>query len=247
MWIGIISLFPKMFCALTEYGVTSRAIKNQLLQVQYWSPRDFACDRYRTVDDRPYGGGPGMLMMVEPLRKAIHAAKEVAGKSTKVIYLSPQGYKLTQQYLYQLIKNEVFILVCGRYEGIDERVICTEINEELSIGDFILSGGEIPAMVLIDAVSRFIPGVLNDSSSLEEESFAHGLLDYPHFTRPAVLEDMAVPQVLLSGHHENIRRWRLKQSLGRTWIKRPDLLKKITLNEEQEKLLDQFQKEYYFK
>ncbi|MCG8710915.1 tRNA (guanosine(37)-N1)-methyltransferase TrmD [Brenneria sp. 4F2] len=244
MWIGVISLFPEMFRAITDYGVTGRAVKNGLLNVQYWSPRDFTYDRHRTVDDRPYGGGPGMLMMVQPLRDAIHAAKEAAGEGAKVIYLSPQGRKLDQDGVRQLATNQKMILVCGRYEGIDERVIKTEIDEEWSIGDYVLSGGELPAMTLIDSVSRFIPGVLGHQASAEEDSFADGLLDCPHFTRPEVLAGMDVPPVLLSGNHAEIRRWRLKQSLGRTWLRRPELLKSLALTDEQATLLSEFQKEY---
>ncbi|QTF07399.1 tRNA (guanosine(37)-N1)-methyltransferase TrmD [Brenneria izadpanahii] len=244
MWIGVISLFPEMFRAITDYGVTGRAVKNGLLSVQYWSPRDFTYDRHRTVDDRPYGGGPGMLMMVQPLRDAIQAAKAAAGEDAKVIYLSPQGRKLDQEGVRQLATNQKMILVCGRYEGIDERVIKTEIDEEWSIGDYVLSGGELPAMTLIDSVSRFIPGVLGHQASAEEDSFAEGLLDCPHFTRPEVLAGMDVPPVLLSGNHAEIRRWRLKQSLGRTWLRRPELLKSLALTDEQAKLLAEFQQEY---
>lgn len=247
MWIGVISLFPEMFRAITDYGVTGRAVKNGLLNVQYWSPRDFTYDRHRTVDDRPYGGGPGMLMMVQPLRDAIHAAKAAAGEGARVIYLSPQGRKLDQQGVRQLATNQKMILVCGRYEGIDERVIKTEIDEEWSIGDYVLSGGELPAMTLIDSVARFIPGVLGHQASAEEDSFADGLLDCPHFTRPEVLESMEVPAVLLSGNHAEIRRWRLKQSLGRTWLRRPELLKSLALTDEQTRLLAEFQREYQSK
>ncbi len=244
MWIGVISLFPEMFRAVVDYGVTGRAVKNGLLNVQCWNPRDFTYDRHRTVDDRPYGGGPGMLMMVQPLRDAIHEAKAAAGDGVRVIYLSPQGRKLDQQGVRQLATHQKLILVCGRYEGIDERVIRTEIDEEWSIGDYVLSGGELPAMVLIDSVSRFIPGVLGHESSAEEDSFADGLLDCPHFTRPEVLEGMEVPPVLLSGNHAEIRRWRLKQSLGRTWLRRPELLKSLALTDEQTALLAEFQREH---
>ncbi|HBZ7967836.1 TPA: tRNA (guanosine(37)-N1)-methyltransferase TrmD, partial [Klebsiella pneumoniae] len=216
MWIGVISLFPEMFLSITGHGVTGRAVKNGLISVDCWNPRDFTYDRHHTVDDRPYGGGPGMLMMVEPLRKAIHAAKAAAGDNAKVIYLSPQGRKLDQQGVCELAANEKLILVCGRYEGVDERVIQTEIDEEWSVGDYVLSGGELPAMVLIDAVSRFVPGVLGHQASAKEDSFADGLLDHPHYTRPEVLDGMCVPPVLLSGNHAEIDRWRMKQSLGRT-------------------------------
>ncbi|MGK2888093.1 MAG: tRNA (guanosine(37)-N1)-methyltransferase TrmD [Candidatus Malihini olakiniferum] len=244
MWIGVVSLFPEMFRAVVDYGVTGRAVKNGLLNVQYWNPRNFTYDRHRTVDDRPYGGGPGMLMMVYPLRDAIHEAKAAAGDGVRVIYLSPQGRKLDQQGVRQLATYQKLILVCGRYEGIDDRVIRTEIDEEWSIGDYVLSGGELPAMVLIDSVSRFIPGVLGHESSAEEDSFADGLLDCSHFTRPEVMQGMEVPPVLLSGNHAEIRRWRLKQSLGRTWLRRPELLKNLALTDEQTALLAEFQREH---
>ncbi|MCD1127083.1 tRNA (guanosine(37)-N1)-methyltransferase TrmD [Limnobaculum zhutongyuii] len=244
MWIGVISLFPEMFRAITDYGVTGRAVKNGLLSVTCWSPRDFTHDRHRTVDDRPYGGGPGMLMMVQPLRDAIHTAKAAAGEGAKVIYLSPQGRKLDQQGVCELATNQKLILICGRYEGVDERVIQTEVDEEWSIGDYVLSGGELPAMTLIDSVSRFIPGVLGHQMSAEEDSFADGLLDCPHYTRPEVLDGMEVPAVLLSGNHEHIRLWRMKQSLGRTWLRRPELLKSLALTDEQAMLLKQFQQEH---
>ncbi|MGL9733950.1 MAG: tRNA (guanosine(37)-N1)-methyltransferase TrmD [Symbiopectobacterium sp.] len=246
MWIVVISLFPEMFRAVVDYGVTGRAVKNGLLTVMCWNPRDFTYDRHRNVDDRPYGGGPGMLMMVQPLRDAIHEAKAAVGDGVRVIYLSPQGRKLDQEGLRQLATHQKLILVCGRYEGIDERVIRTEIDEEWSIGDYVLSGGELPAMVLIDSVSRFIPGVLGHESSAEEDSFADGLLDCPHFTRPEVLDGMEVPPMLLSGNHAEIRRWRLKQSLGRTWLRRPELLKSLVLTEEQTALLTDFQREHQF-
>ncbi|NIG62377.1 MAG: tRNA (guanosine(37)-N1)-methyltransferase TrmD [Serratia symbiotica] len=244
MFIIIISLFPEMFRAITDYGVTGRAVKSGLLSVQCWNLRDFTYDRHRTVDDRPYGGGPGMLMMVQPLREAIDAAKTASGKGAKVIYLSPQGRKLDQTGVCELAANQKMILVCGRYEGIDERVIQTEIDEEWSIGDYVLSGGELPAMTLIDSVARFIPGVLGHRASGEEDSFADGLLDCPHYTRPEVLVGMEVPPVLLSGNHVEIRRWRLKQSLGRTWLRRPDLLECLDLTDEQAMLLAEFQLEH---
>ncbi|NIH12003.1 MAG: tRNA (guanosine(37)-N1)-methyltransferase TrmD [Serratia symbiotica] len=244
MFIGIVSLFPEMFRAITDYGVTGRAVKSGLLSVQCWSPRDFTYDRHRTVDDRPYGGGPGMLMMVQPLREAIDAAKAAAGEGAKVIYLSPQGRKLDQTGVCELAANQKMILVCGRYEGIDERVIQTEIDEEWSIGDYVLSGGELPAMTLIDSVARFIPGVLGHQASAEKDSFADGLLDCPHYTRPEVLAGMEVPPVLLSGNHVEIRRWRLKQSLGRTWLRRPELLECLALTDEQAVLLAEFQLEH---
>ncbi|MFQ2527770.1 tRNA (guanosine(37)-N1)-methyltransferase TrmD [Aeromonas caviae] len=243
MWIGVISLFPEMFRAITEHGVTGRAVKSGLLQFECWNPRDFTHDKHRTVDDRPYGGGPGMLMMVQPLRDAIHAAKQAAGDGAKVIYLSPQGRKLTQAGVTELATNQKLILVAGRYEGIDERVIQTEVDEEWSIGDYVLSGGELPAMTLIDAVSRLVPGVLGDQASAEQDSFTDGLLDHPHYTRPEVLDGLTVPEALTSGNHEVIRRWRLKQSLGRTWQRRPELINNLALTDEQESLLAEYVRE----
>ncbi|MDP8033090.1 tRNA (guanosine(37)-N1)-methyltransferase TrmD [Pasteurella atlantica] len=249
MWIGIISLFPEMFQAITEYGVTGRAVKHNLLQIQCWNPRDFTFDKHNTVDDRPYGGGPGMLMMVQPLRDAIHAAKQAAlsedeNAEVKVIYLSPQGRKLDQQGVKTLATNQKMILVCGRYEGIDERLIQAEVDEEWSIGDYVLTGGELPAMTLIDAVARFVPGVLGKQASAEEDSFATGLLDCPHYTRPEVLDGKPVPDVLMSGHHENIRKWRLEQSLERTWLRRPELLDDLALTDEQATLLKKIKQRY---
>lgn len=243
MWIGVISLFPEMFRAITEHGVTGRAVKSGLLQIECWNPRDFTHDKHRTVDDRPYGGGPGMLMMVQPLRDAIHAAKQAAGDGAKVIYLSPQGRKLTQAGVTELATNQKLILVAGRYEGIDERVIQTEVDEEWSIGDYVLSGGELPAMTLIDAVSRLVPGVLGDQASAEQDSFTDGLLDHPHYTRPEVLDGLTVPEALTSGNHEVIRRWRLKQSLGRTWQRRQELINNLALTDEQESLLAEYVRE----
>ncbi|MCG9720068.1 tRNA (guanosine(37)-N1)-methyltransferase TrmD [Shewanella sp. Isolate7] len=240
MWLGVVTLFPEMFRAVTDFGVTGRAVSNGLLELQTWNPRDFTHDRHRTVDDRPYGGGPGMLMMVQPLRDAIHAAKAAAGDEAKVIYLSPQGRKLTQQGVEELAKSERLILVCGRYEGIDERIIQTEVDEEWSIGDYVLSGGELPAMTLIDSVSRLVPGVLGKQASAEQDSFSDGLLDCPHYTRPESLGGIDVPAVLLSGNHENIRRWRLQQSLGRTLLRRPELFENLALTDEQTKLLAEF-------
>ncbi|CZF83841.1 tRNA (guanosine(37)-N1)-methyltransferase TrmD [Grimontia kaedaensis] len=244
MWVGIISLFPEMFRAVTEFGVTGQAVKKGLLEVETWNPRDFTHDKHRTVDDRPYGGGPGMLMMVQPLRDAIHTAKKAADGKAKVIYLSPQGRKLDQAGVEELAQNEKLILICGRYEGVDERIIQTEVDEEWSIGDFVLSGGELPAMTLVDAVARFVPGVLGDFASAEEDSFANGLLDCPHYTRPEVLDGLEVPSVLKSGNHKDIRRWRLKESLGRTWLRRPELLENLALTDEQESLLAEFINEH---
>lgn len=240
MWLGVVTLFPEMFRAVTDFGVTGRAVNKGLLKLHTWNPRDFTHDKHNTVDDRPYGGGPGMLMMVQPLRDAIHAAKAAAGDSSKVIYLSPQGRKLTQQGVEELAKSDSLILVCGRYEGVDERIIQTEVDEEWSIGDYVLSGGELPAMALIDSVSRLVPGVLGKQASAEQDSFSDGLLDCPHYTRPETLDGLDVPAVLLSGNHEHIRRWRLQQSLGRTLLRRPELLENLALTDEQTKLLAQF-------
>ncbi len=243
MWFGVISLFPEMFKALTDFGVTSRAVKQGKVSVQCWNPRDFTHDNYQTVDDRPYGGGPGMLMKIQPLRDAIHAAKQAAGEGAKVIYLSPQGRKLDQKGVLELAQASKLILVAGRYEGIDERLIESEIDEEWSLGDFVLSGGELPAMTLMDALIRLVPGVLGHEESAQQDSFMAGLLDCPHYTRPEVYAGQAVPEVLLSGNHEKIRKWRLKQSLGRTWQRRPDLLDSLELTKEQQKLLTEYRRE----
>ncbi len=243
MWIGVVTLFPEMFEAITRHGVTGRAVRNGLLDVQCWNPREFTRDKHRTVDDRPYGGGPGMLMKVQPLRDAIQAAKQSAGDKVRVIYLSPQGRRLDHAGVKELAAAERLILVAGRYEGIDERLVDSEIDEEWSLGDFVLSGGELPAMVLIDAVSRLVPGVLGHQDSAAEDSFSDGLLDCPHYTRPEKLDDMSVPDVLLSGNHEAIRRWRLKQQLGRTWKRRPELLQDLELTKEQLTLLTEFIRE----
>ncbi|MGY0580863.1 MAG: tRNA (guanosine(37)-N1)-methyltransferase TrmD [Paraglaciecola chathamensis] len=242
-WFGVVSLFPEMFQTFTEQGVTGRAVKSGKLKVDFFNPRDFTHDKHRTVDDRPYGGGPGMLMMVQPLLDAIRAAKQAAEKKTKVIYLSPQGKTLTQRSVKQLSENESVILVAGRYEGIDERVIEAEIDEEWSVGDYILSGGELPAMILMDAVARLVPGVLGHAQSAEQDSFSDGLLDCPHYTRPENLNGQSVPSVLLSGDHQKIKQWREKQSLGRTWQRRPELLNDLALTEEQQRLLDEYQQE----
>lgn len=235
----VVTLFPEMFAAVTESGITRRALERGLWQLTSWNPRDWAENAYRRVDDRPFGGGPGMVMMAEPLEKAIGAAKSARGGG-RVICLSPQGRALTHGRVCELAATEGAILLCGRYEGIDERLIGRCVDEEISLGDFVLSGGEIAAMALIDACVRQLPGALNDDASVVEESFAAGLLDCPHYTRPEVYEGMAVPEVLLSGHHENIRRWRLKQALGRTWLRRPELLEGRNLSSEEARLLEEF-------
>lgn len=248
MWIGVVSLFPEMFDAISRYGVTGRAVTQGLLELEFWNPRDYATDRHRTVDDRPYGGGPGMLMKVETLRQAIHAARDKAeahaGRPAKVIYLSPQGRVLDQRGVQALVDAGPLVVVAGRYEGIDERVVEADIDEEWSIGDYVLSGGELPAMVLIDAAARLVPGVLGHRDSALEDSFNDGLLDCPHYTRPEEIDGRKVPDVLLSGHHGEIKRWRAKQSLGRTWLRRPDLLQDKALTREQRRLLDEFIAEY---
>ncbi|MFE8072635.1 tRNA (guanosine(37)-N1)-methyltransferase TrmD [Marinobacteraceae bacterium S3BR75-40.1] len=240
MWIGAVTLFPDMVQAVTEYGVVGRAVREGVLSVDYWNPRDFTHDRHRTVDDRPYGGGPGMLMKIQPLRDAIDAAKAAAGGPVHRVYLSPQGAPLTQDKVRELANRERLLLVAGRYEGVDERLIEREIDEEISLGDFVLSGGELAAMVVIDAVTRLLPGALGHDQSAEQDSFADGLLDCPHYTRPEQYEGQSVPPVLLGGNHAEIRRWRHKQALGRTWLRRPDLLEKRELSEEERTLLDEF-------
>ncbi|WP_286751212.1 tRNA (guanosine(37)-N1)-methyltransferase TrmD [Pseudomonas sp. UBA2522] len=238
--VDVITLFPEMFSAITEYGITSRAVKQGLLQVTCWNPRDYTTDRHHTVDDRPFGGGPGMVMKIKPLEDALVNARQATGAAAKVIYLSPQGRKLTQQAVKGLAEQESLILIAGRYEGIDERFIEAHVDEEWSIGDYVLSGGELPAMVLIDAVTRLLPGALGHVDSAEEDSFTDGLLDCPHYTRPEVYADQRVPDVLLSGNHAHIRRWRMKQSLGRTFERRADLLESRSLSGEEKKLLKEY-------
>jgi tRNA (guanine37-N1)-methyltransferase len=242
-WFGLVTLFPDMFTGFLEQGVVGRAVKKGIIKAEIFNPRNYALDKHRTVDDRPYGGGPGMLMMVQPLTDAINAAQESAGGDAKVIYLSPQGQTLNQQGVQRQVEHKKLILVAGRYEGVDERVIQTLVDEEISIGDFVLSGGELPAMVLMDALSRLLPGVLGYELSAQQDSFINGLLDCPHYIRPEVLNDLAVPPVLLSGNHKEITRWRLKQALGKTWQRRPDMLNNLALTEEQRDLLEEFQQE----
>ena len=243
MRIDVVTLFPQMLAPLAEGGITARALKRGLVALRMWNPRDYTQDRHRTVDDRPYGGGPGMVMMVTPLRDAIRAARAEA-PSSRVLYLSPQGRRLDQAGMHELAERCGVILVCGRYEGIDERLIESEIDEEWSIGDYVLSGGELAAMVLIDGVARLLPDALGDAQSAEQDSFADGLLDYPHYTRPEMVEGRPVPEVLLSGDHAAVRRWRHKQALGRTWLRRPDLLETLGLDAEQRLLLEEFIREH---
>jgi len=244
MRIDIVTIFPQMFEAVTRYGITSRALEQGLLQVELWDPRNYTSDNYRRVDDRPFGGGPGMVMMAEPLDAAIRAARAAAGTDSKVLYLSPQGRRLDHGAVNELAQRSGLILLAGRYEGVDERLLQDQVDEEWSIGDYVLSGGELPAMVLIDAVARQLPGVLGNEQSAQQDSFASGLLDCAHYTRPPEFDGRRVPEVLLSGDHERIRRWRLKQALGRTWLRRPDLLAAMELDQEQQHLLEEFRREH---
>jgi tRNA (guanine37-N1)-methyltransferase len=237
----VVTLFPEMFAAVAGSGITGRALEKGLWALTTWNPRDFTTDNYRTVDDRPYGGGPGMVMLAEPLERTLDAVKTAGGG--RVIYLSPQGRKLDHHRVMELAHEEALTLLCGRYEGVDERLLRRRVDEEVSIGDFVLSGGELAAMALMDAVVRQLPGAVGDSFSVTEESFADGLLDCPQYTRPEVYRGDRVPEVLLSGHHEKIRRWRLKQALGRTWVRRPDLLAVRKQNQEESSLLEEFQQE----
>jgi len=239
MWFGVISLFPDLFQAL-HLGITGRALKEQLIQLYISNPRDFSTDKHQSVDDRPYGGGPGMVMMAEPLQAAIRAAKQAAPKSPKVVYLSPQGKRFDQEAAAQFRSQSSIIFIAGRYEGIDERIIEQEVDEEWSIGDYILTGGELAAMVMIDAITRLVPGTVGDEDSVSQDSLTTGVLKYPQYTRPDVFNELAVPDVLLSGNHKLIERWRLQQSLGRTWLKRPDLLAKKQLTKEETRLLTEF-------
>jgi len=237
----VVTLFPEMLAAVTASGITARALQRGLWQVQAWNSRDFTTDAYRSVDDRPYGGGPGMVMLGEPLEKTLDAVRAAGGGA--VLYLSPQGRRLDHAKVVEVAGRKAVTLLCGRYEGVDERLLRRRVDEELSLGDFVLTGGELAAMALIDAVVRQLPGALGDEESAVEESFADGLLDCPQYTRPERFAGERVPEVLLSGHHEHIRRWRLKQSLGRTWLRRPDLIAARRLSEEETRLLDEFQRE----
>jgi len=237
----VVTLFPEMFAALTQSGIPRKALEAGLWRLQTWNPRDFTTDNYRTVDDRPYGGGPGMVMLAEPLEKALDAVRAAGGG--RVVYLSPQGARLDHAKVMELAGRSAVTLLCGRYEGVDERLVRRRVDEELSLGDFVLSGGEIAAMAAIDAVVRQLPGALGDEQSAAEESFAAGLLDCPQYTRPEVFAGEAVPAVLMSGHHEQIRRWRLKQSLGRTWLRRPELIAARALSAEEQSLLEEFRRE----
>ena len=237
MKIALITLFPNMVEAITEYGISGRAVKKGLVEIACFNPRDFTEDRHRTVDDRPYGGGPGMVMLIVPLRKAIAAAREWIDQHATVVYLSPQGSLLNQAAVNEFAEQQNLILIAGRYEGIDERLINLEVDEEWSIGDYVLSGGELPAMVFVDALIRQKPGALGHQDSASQDSFAKGLLDCPHYTRPEIYGEESVPSVLLSGDHEKIKRWRMQQSLLRTQLRRPDLLDGLALDQEQQAIL----------
>jgi tRNA (guanine37-N1)-methyltransferase len=245
--IDVVTLFAPMFEAVTGSGVTGRARERRLYELVLWNPRDFAANAYRSVDDRPYGGGPGMVMMAEPLEKALSAAAQRQKSSgvarPRVLHLSPQGRLLDHALVAELAKEEGLVMLAGRYEGVDERLVGRTIDDEISIGDYVLSGGELAAMVVIDCVVRQLPGALGDAESAGQDSFVNGLLDHPHYTRPEVYENEAVPPVLLSGNHADIARWRLKQALGRTWLRRPDLIEKRALSAEEARLLEEFRNE----
>ena len=244
MQIAVVSLFPEFVEQVGQFGVVGRARERDLLSLHMQNPRDFADDVHRTVDDRPYGGGPGMVLKYEPTAKAIHAARGQLPGGSPVVCLSPQGRKFDQAGAKRFAELPGMILLAGRYEGIDERLIDLEVDEELSLGDFVLSGGEIAAMAVIDAVVRLLPGVLGDDESAQQDSFMDGLLDHPHYTRPESIEGQGVPAVLLSGDHARIARWRYKQALGRSFVRRPDLVEKLDLSDEQQALLDEFLKEH---
>jgi tRNA (guanine37-N1)-methyltransferase len=243
MRFDVVTLFPEMVTAAASYGVTGRAMERHIVSLSVWNPRDYTHDKHRTVDDRPYGGGPGMVMKYQPLHDAVKSAKQAGSDAAKVVYLSPQGKPVTQALLSETCNFSQLILVAGRYEGVDERFVELDCDDEWSVGDYVISGGELAALIIIDAVTRLLPGVLGDEESAQQDSHMNGLLDYPHFTRPEQLEGRSVPDVLLSGNHADIDRWRMKQALGRTWQRRPDLLKKKNLSAEQEYLLQQFKSE----
>ncbi len=248
MRFDVVTIFPEMVLNSALNGVTGRAIEQGLVELSVWNPRNYALDRHKTVDDRPYGGGPGMVMKYQPLKDAVDDVRHTfKAERVKVVYLSPQGKPITQQLINDSVALEQLILVAGRYEGVDERFIQRECQEEWSLGDFVISGGELAALVVIDAVSRLVPGVLGDSESAKYDSHMQGLLDHPHYTRPEKLEFGHVPRVLLSGNHKEIERWRMKQSLGQTWQKRPDLLLEKALTEQQQALLEEFKIEMKYK
>jgi len=244
MRIDVVTLFPDFVRQCAAVGVVGRAQQRELLQVETWNPRDYTADIHRTVDGRSCGGGPGMVMLIEPLRRALKAMRDAAPEPAPVIYLSPQGARLTQSKVRALAKLPRIALLCGRYEGVDERLLAQEVDEELSIGDYVLSGGELGAAVVIDAVGRLQDGALNDAQSAEQDSFSDSLLDCPHYAKPVQDALGNVPEVLLSGDHAAIRRWRLKQQLGRTWLRRPDLLTQRELDAESRALLEEFRREH---
>ncbi len=243
MRIDVITLFPEMVEQVVKYGVVGRAADQSLINLECWNPRNYTLDKHRTVDDRPYGGGPGMLMKVQPLEETIQAVRE-KNPQAQLVYLSPQGKPVDQDMLAKQINTGSVIFLCGRYEGIDERLVQQEVDQEWSIGDYVISGGELAAMVCIDAMTRLLPGALGHKQSAQQDSFSDGLLDYPHYTRPEEYKGRKVPEVLMNGNHRHIEDWRERQSLGRTWQKRPDLLKLIVLDDRQQALLNDFKDEF---
>jgi tRNA (guanine37-N1)-methyltransferase len=247
MQFDVITIFPEMFDAITRHGITRRALEEGRFGFATWNPRDFVSDNHRTVDDRPYGGGPGMVMLADPLEACIDAAlarqKERGVAAPKVVLMSPQGERLTEALVQELFAEPGLVLIAGRYEGIDERLIARRVDREVSIGDFVTSGGELPAMVVMDCIVRRLPGSLNDAQSASQDSFSAGLLDWPHYTRPEEWKGERVPEVLLSGNHAAIARWRRKQALGRTWERRPDLMDEPALSKEDAKLLEEYRRE----
>ncbi|MGZ8223931.1 MAG: tRNA (guanosine(37)-N1)-methyltransferase TrmD [Methylobacter sp.] len=240
MRFDVVTLFPEMVTGAASYGVTGRALERGIVSLAVWNPRNYTRDRHRSVDDRPYGGGPGMVMKYQPLHDAVNEARQAGLETTKVVYLSPQGRPITQDLLSEAREISQLVLVAGRYEGIDERFVELDCDDEWSIGDYVISGGELAALIVIDGITRLLPGVLGDEESAQQDSHMNGLLDFPHFTRPEQLEERSVPDILMSGNHADINRWRMKQALGRTWQRRPDLLKKKNLSAEQENLLKEF-------
>ncbi len=240
MRFDVVTLFPDMVMEAARYGVTGRAIERDIVSLAAFNPRDYTHDKHKTVDDRPYGGGPGMVMKYQPLHDAVNDAKKRNAETGRVIYLSPQGRPINQMLLADYSNISQLILIAGRYEGVDERFVQLDCDDEWSIGDYVISGGELAALIVIDAMTRLLPGVLGDEGSAQQDSYSDGLLDCPHFTRPEQLQGHAVPDVLLSGNHADIKRWRMKQALGKTWQKRPDLLQKKQLSAEQERLLKEF-------
>lgn len=243
----VISIFPQMFDALADHGITRRALDEKRFELNTWDPRDFTSDNYRRVDDRPYGGGPGMVMLPDPLQACIDAAKarqrEAGVETPRVVLMSPQGELLGEKLVMELVSEPGLVVIAGRYEGVDERLVERSVDREVSIGDYVTSGGELPAMVMIDCIVRRLPGVLNDADSASQDSFSAGLLDWPHFTRPEEWKGAKVPEVLLSGNHAVIARWRRKQALGRTWDRRPDLLVESELSREERQLLEEYRRE----